>query len=59
MPLAEITTLFWDIGGVILTNGWDHESRKEAANTFHLDWEEFQRPPRSLFSRFRLPATSL
>jgi len=41
-PLAEITTLFWDIGGVILTNGWDRCSRKEAANTFHLDWEEFQ-----------------
>jgi putative hydrolase of the HAD superfamily len=40
--LAEITTLFWDIGGVILTNGWDRESRKEAAATFHLDWEDFQ-----------------
>jgi putative hydrolase of the HAD superfamily len=41
-PLAEITTLFWDIGGVILTNGWDRGSRKEAASAFHLDWEEFQ-----------------
>jgi len=40
--LAEITTLFWDIGGVILTNGWDRSSRKEAAAAFHLDWEEFQ-----------------
>jgi putative hydrolase of the HAD superfamily len=40
--LAEITTLFWDIGGVILTNGWDRESRKEAAAAFHLDWEDFQ-----------------
>jgi putative hydrolase of the HAD superfamily len=40
--LAEITTLFWDIGGVILTNGWDRESRKEAATAFHLDWEDFQ-----------------
>jgi putative hydrolase of the HAD superfamily len=39
--LAEITTLFWDIGGVILTNGWDRGSRKEAANAFHLDREEF------------------
>jgi putative hydrolase of the HAD superfamily len=41
-PLAKITTLFWDIGGVILTNGWDRGSRKEAASAFHLDWEEFQ-----------------
>jgi len=40
--LATITTLFWDIGGVILTNGWDRGSRKEAANVFKLDWEEFQ-----------------
>src|SRR5437879_8795857 len=40
--LAEITTLFWDIGGVILTNGWDRGSRKEAAVAFHLDWDEFQ-----------------
>jgi putative hydrolase of the HAD superfamily len=40
--LAEITTLFWDIGGVILTNGWDRASRREAATTFQLDWEEFQ-----------------
>ena len=40
--MAEITTLFWDIGGVILTNGWDRSSRKEATAAFHLDWEEFQ-----------------
>jgi putative hydrolase of the HAD superfamily len=39
--LAEITTLFWDIGGVILTNGWDRGSRREAAAAFHLDAEEF------------------
>ena len=40
--MPKITTLFWDIGGVILTNGWDRGSRREAAATFHLDWEEFQ-----------------
>lgn len=40
--MPPITTLFWDIGGVILTNGWDRNSRKEAADSFHLDWEEFQ-----------------
>ncbi|MGB2672811.1 MAG: HAD family phosphatase, partial [Candidatus Acidiferrum sp.] len=41
-PLAEITTLFWDIGGVILTNGWGRNSRREAATTFNFDYEEFQ-----------------
>ena len=40
--MSKITTLFWDIGGVILTNGWDTRARREAAETFHLDWEEFQ-----------------
>lgn len=40
--MAEIETLFWDIGGVILTNGWDRVSRKEAAEEFHLNSEEFQ-----------------
>lgn len=40
--MPQITTLFWDIGGVILTNGWDRESRKEAAVTFRFDGEEFE-----------------
>jgi putative hydrolase of the HAD superfamily len=40
--MEEIQTLFWDIGGVILTNGWDRVSRREAADAFHLEWEEFQ-----------------
>ena len=37
----KITTLFLDIGGVILTNGWDHVSRMKAAKQFDLDWNEF------------------
>jgi putative hydrolase of the HAD superfamily len=40
--LPDITTMFWDIGGVILTNGWDRHSRREAAKVFDLDYEEFQ-----------------
>jgi putative hydrolase of the HAD superfamily len=39
--LPEITTLFWDIGGVIMTNGWDTVARRRAAEAFRLDWEEF------------------
>jgi putative hydrolase of the HAD superfamily len=33
-----ITTLFLDIGGVLLTNGWDHLARRRAAKHFKLDW---------------------
>jgi putative hydrolase of the HAD superfamily len=40
--VPETTSLFWDIGGVILTNGWDHNSRMVATQTFGLDWEEFR-----------------
>src|SRR5246127_954080 len=42
IPVPAITSLFWDVGGVILTNGWDHQSRMEAARAFGLDWEEFR-----------------
>ena len=31
-----ISTLFCDVGGVLLTNGWDRQARAEAARVFHL-----------------------
>ena len=40
MTPSPITTLFLDIGGVLLTNGWDHEARLKAAHTFDLDYRE-------------------
>jgi putative hydrolase of the HAD superfamily len=39
--MAGIEMLFWDNGGVILTNGWDRSSRRKAVEHFHLDWEDF------------------
>jgi putative hydrolase of the HAD superfamily len=36
----EVTTLFLDIGGVLLTNGWDQTMRRKAAREFDLDFEE-------------------
>lgn len=33
-------TLFLDIGGVLLSNGWDHTMRRKAAQTFDLDFEQ-------------------
>lgn len=35
-----ITTLFLDIGGVLLTNGWDRSMRERAAAHFNLDLGE-------------------
>ena len=40
--MAEVTTLFWDNGGVILTNAWDRGSRQKAVDKFHLDWAEME-----------------
>jgi len=40
--LPEVTALFWDVGGVILSNGWDRGARLAAAKKFGLDWEELQ-----------------
>ena len=37
-----VTTLFLDVGGVLLTNGWDHHARRRAAKKFHLEWAEME-----------------
>ncbi|CAN5831169.1 HAD family phosphatase [soil metagenome] len=34
---AEPAVILFDIGGVLLTNGWDHVSRARAAEVFALD----------------------
>lgn len=39
---SVITCLFVDIGGVLLSNGWDHHLRKQAATDFKLDWNELE-----------------
>lgn len=38
----NITHLFLDIGGVLLTNGWDHVARQRAASHFGLDLADFE-----------------
>ncbi len=40
--MSEVTALFWDVGGVILSNGWDRPDRAKAVKKFGLDWEEFE-----------------
>src|SRR5512136_3072553 len=37
---APFTALFVDIGGVLLTNGWDRGARQRAAQTFGLNYED-------------------
>jgi putative hydrolase of the HAD superfamily len=40
--LANITTIFFDVGGVLLNDGWNHVSRKNAANEFGLNFDELE-----------------
>jgi hypothetical protein len=37
---TAITCVFLDIGGVLLTDGWDHHARKRAATNFKLELAE-------------------
>lgn len=39
--MSAIRALFWDVGGVLLTNAWDHTERAEALEHFQLDEKEF------------------
>jgi putative hydrolase of the HAD superfamily len=57
--MTEITALFWDNGGVILTNGWDRDARKLAVGTFHLDWEDFEDRHELMLDAFETGVLSL
>ena len=39
---TAITCVFLDIGGVLLTDGWDHRARKRAATNFKLELAEME-----------------
>ena len=45
--MAEIAALFWDVGGVVLSNGWDSSARSEAARQFSLDPLDLEQRHRS------------
>jgi len=40
--VANIRALFWDVGGVLLSNAWDHGERQRAAEKFGIDWNDFR-----------------
>jgi putative hydrolase of the HAD superfamily len=57
--MAEVPTLFFDVGGVLLTNGWDTGSRRAAADEFGLDYPEFQTRHEMLKTAFETGRLSL
>ena len=40
--MKPVRALFWDIGGVLLTNAWDHDERARAVERFRLPKEQFE-----------------
>ncbi len=54
-----VTTLFVDIGGVLLSNGWGVASRQLAAETFGLDAAEMEARHHLFFSTYELGRLSL
>ncbi len=44
--------LFLDVGGVLLTNGWDRSMRQRAAATFHLDYADMDERHHLTFDTF-------
>jgi putative hydrolase of the HAD superfamily len=49
---TAITCVFLDIGGVLLTDGWDHHARKRAATFFGLELAEMEDRHRLTFETY-------
>lgn len=57
--MPEERTLFFDVGGVLLSNGWDTAARKAAAEQFGLAYPEFQTRHEMLKTAFETGRLSL
>ena len=57
--MAQVSALFWDVGGVLLTNAWDGAQRRRALQQFGLDEAEFQDRHEMLVSSFERGKISL
>jgi len=56
---VTIRAIFWDVGGVLLSNAWDHTERAAAFEHFRLDEKEFQSRHEALVSSFERGLVSL
>ena len=59
MKYKNIKALFFDVGGVLLSNGWDTTSRKKAAKEFELDYDEIEKLHNIHFSIYEIGAYTL
>lgn len=54
-----VAALFLDIGGVLLTDGWGHESRAQTAMAFDLDTKEMENRHHQAFDTYEAGKLSL
>jgi putative hydrolase of the HAD superfamily len=59
MEAAALRVLFFDIGGVLLTNGWGRDSRKLAAEQFGLDYDEVNEIHNFIFNVYEIGSIDL
>jgi putative hydrolase of the HAD superfamily len=57
--MSEIKCLFLDIGGVLLTDGWNHAARELASRTFKLDLKEMEERHHLTFDTYEVGKLSL
>ncbi|HEY5235021.1 MAG TPA: HAD family hydrolase [Rhabdochlamydiaceae bacterium] len=53
------THLFLDVGGVLLTNGWDHHARKRAAKHFKINYADMNERHQLVFEIYEKGKLSL
>ncbi len=56
---SGISVLFLDLGGLILTNGWDRAMRRQAAETFGLEFDEMNERHNLTFDTYERGLLSL
>jgi putative hydrolase of the HAD superfamily len=56
---TAITHLFLDVGGVLLTNGWDHQARKRAGTNFKLGLADMENRHHQTFDTYEEGKLSL
>jgi putative hydrolase of the HAD superfamily len=57
--VSDIHAIFWDVGGVLLTNAWDRSERMATLERFRLDEEEFHSRHEMVVSSFERGKLSL
>ena len=59
MESTNAKILFFDIGGILLTNGWGHESRRRACEKFNIDYAEVDALHNFIFNVYEIGRITL